>query len=323
MRILTIIILFAFIYSCSEKKQKPVKTIYLTKVDSLSGLNELREFVKNADSSLIDFLCIDPNSYGNYSPNLSQLKRRLDSMFPNATFLKEDFDKNDYTDLIITGEYYQHSFNAIALMNYGNEKYSVIPLNLFETGFPIYPKLVYKNNLPAVELNAIELFPEFSENGISKKTLIYKDGVFMEYYDGLENYQISKIEFSSNGCHGSCPVFDLKIHKDSISSFRAKHYNFSRKKEINTKSEEGYFEAMINKKDYEEICEIMNYIQLKNRKDEYFSGTFHDPFCYLKVHFTDGSTKTIKDRGKIGTNGLNLLYRKLSALRFNQEWKKI
>jgi hypothetical protein len=298
---------------------EPIK---LTKIDSLSGLNELREFVRKADSSLIDFLCIYPNSYGNYHSKLSQLKRRQDSIFPNVTFLKEDFDKNGYTDLIITGEYYQYSFNVIAIMNYGTKKYSVIPLNLFETGFPIYPKLVYKNNLPAVELSALELFPEYSENGISKKTLIYKHGIFIEYYNGSENYQISKIEFSSNGCHGACPVFDLKIYKDSTSSFRAKHYNFSRNKEIDSNNEEGYFEGVINQEDYEEVCQIINYIELKNRKDNYFSGSMHEPSSTLKVYFDDGSIKTIEDRGKIGTNGLNLLYRKLSEFRFNQEWKK-
>ena len=323
MRIVTIIILFTFLYSCSENKQVLVKPIKFTEIDSLSNLNELRGFLKKADSNLNDFLCIPPNSYNGYAKQLTQLKHRLDSMFPDVSFIKEDFDNNGYTDLITTGEYYQNSFKVIAIMSYGSQKYSVIPLSLYGLNFPIYPKLIYKNGLPVVELYSYEVFPDFLENGIAKKTLIYEYGIFIDYYENSEDYQISKIEFSTNGCHGACPVYDLKLSKDSKSIFRAKFYNFSKKRDVDNRNEEGNFEVMIKKENYNEICEIINYIQLKNRKDGYFTGGMHAPSSSLRVHFTDGTIKTINDHGMAGTNGLNFLYRKLSNLRFNQEWKKI
>lgn len=324
MRIVTIIIFFAFIFSCSEKKQSLLKPIKFTKIDSLSGLNEIRGFIKEADSSLINFLCIAPNKYNPEYYSKSNWKNKLDSIFSQFSFPKGDFDNNGYTDLIITGEPYSYSFKVMAIMNFGKENYSVIPLTLSDINdYPIYPKLIYKNGIPVVELYSLYNFSDDVENDISKRTLIYKYDRFIDYNEPSEDYQISQIEFSSSACLGTCPVFELIINENSKSSFIAKYYNFSKNKKINSKGEEGYFETMINKENYSEICEIINYLQVKNLSDFYVAQGTDQPSCILRIHFNDGTVKTIEDYGKFGTNGLHFLYEKLSDLRFNQEWMKI
>ena len=120
MRTLITIILFALLYSCSEKKNTLAIPIKFTKIDSISKVPELRQFIKKADSSLSTFLYRSPKFCDVGSNHyILTLKRRLDSMFPDFTFIKEDFDRNGYTDLVVTGEYYQNSFKVITIMNFG------------------------------------------------------------------------------------------------------------------------------------------------------------------------------------------------------------
>ncbi|MGH1384691.1 DUF6438 domain-containing protein [Kordia sp.] len=325
MRILICFVLFVSLYACSKGKNISYKPSTFTKVDSISSLPELRQFIKNADSSLQTFLCRSPKFYGISSNEfVTRFKRRLDSMFPDFTFIKEDFDGNGYTDLVVTGEYFENRLEVLAIMNYGRETYTVIPLDLRRAeDFPTYPKLVYKNKTPVIELYSSYNFAPIQENGISKNTLVYKFGSFIDYMELSETYQISKIEFRANGCHGACGVFELVLNDDLNATFKAEHYNFSKEPITDFNDEEGYFKTTIDKEKYAEIRKIIEYLQIKNREDRYFSGSFHDPSCVLNVYFKDGSTKTINDTGLIGSNGLYYLYTKFYDLRFNQDWKEI
>ncbi|GAB4161545.1 MAG: hypothetical protein Tsb0033_19190 [Winogradskyella sp.] len=328
MRIIKIIILLSLFFSCKEKNKGQIEILEKTKIDSISSINEIRQFLKTADSSLINFSYVTPQSFAKgkrfMNKYLSEQKQKLESLFSDSTHLKEDFDKNGYTDLIITGEYYSNSFEVMVLMNYGKEKYSVIPLTLSHYNeFSIYPKLVYRNNLPVIELYSIPKAFESTENGLSIKRLVYKYGTFVDYTETVEEYQISRIEFSANACYGTCPVFELDINENTQSLFRAKYHNFSKKREIDPNKEEGAFETIIKRDDFNEICEIINFLQVKNLNEYYRTGGMHQPSCTLKVHFSDGTQKTIEDYGKKGTNGLHFLYEKLSDLRFNQEWNKM
>ena len=46
-----------------------------------------------------------------------------------------------------------------------------------------------------------------------------------------------------------------------------------------------------------------------------------DQASTLTLTYNNGLVKTIEDYGMIGNYGLILLYNKLQALRFNQDWK--
>ena len=323
MRILTIIIIICLAFSCSEKKNTRTEIRKKTEIDSISGLNEIREFVKKIDSSSNKFLCIMPTKYNTELYANSMIRKRLDSMFSDFSFIKEDFDNNGLTDLIVTGESYNNDFRVIGIMSLGKGEYSIIPLTLSDfKDSPVYPKLVYKNKMPVIELYSFSRPFENSDNGISKATLVYKYGIFIDYNDPSEDYQISKIEYKAEGCFGACPVFELILNENTESVFKAKYYNFNRDLKIEYGKEEGCFEVMIDKEKYNEICQIINYLQIKNLSHSYFSGGTDQPSCTLSVYFTDGTIKTIEDYGKTGTNGLRYLYRKLSDLRFNQEWKE-
>ncbi len=361
MRITIFIIILVVIFSCNEKNEKRVGIIHKTKIDSITDVKELGNFAQKADLSLSNFSYISPQLYKKDFYSASKLKQKLDRMFPKSNFIKADFDNNGYTDIILTGEdgFY---YSVIALMSYGNNKYSTIALTLpdFPTDFPVYPKLVYINETPAIKLYTRGSSCLEQENQIIKETLIYKHNTFLEYNEKPQDLDVSKIEFRRTGCYGSCPVFNLTLRADSISNFRAKAYNFNpyRKKILEKilkvtngikDSKErmkikdnlihnevmkdkdsllfneikGNFEMKFKKKDFEEICQIIDYLNFDTLDEKCNVTTACGEASFLKIYFKDGTSKTISIFERIHIRGLSLLYHKLSDLRFNQKWKRI
>jgi hypothetical protein len=360
MRTTIFIIILAVIFSCNEKLEKRVGILQKTRIDSVTTESELSEFAQKSDSSLSDFCYITPQLYEKDFYSTSKLKQNLDTMFPKSNFIKADFDNNGYTDIIITGEVGFY-YSVIALMSYGNNKYSTILLTLpdFPTQFPVYPKIVFINEVPAIELYTRGSFCLKQENQIIKNTLIYKHNTFLDYNENPQERAISKIEFRRTGCDGRCPVFNLTLQADSISNFRAIAYNYKPSREIIIKKVfkatkgindakervkianniihqevikakdsfafdeiQGNFEIKFKEKDFEEICQIIDYLnfdKLNKGCDIMATGS---EVSFLKIYFKDGTSKTIS-LPRIEVRGLSLLYHKLSDLRFNQKWKRI
>jgi hypothetical protein len=361
MRTTLYIIILAVIFSCNKKNEKRVGILQKTKIDSITSVHELSNFIQKADSSLNNFSYITPQLYKKDFYSTLKLKQKLDRIFPKSNFLKVDFDNNGYTDIILTGEV-GFSYHVFALMSYGNNKYSSIELTLpdFPTDFPVYPKLVYINETPAIELYTKGSSCLEQENQIIKETLIYKHNTFLEYNEKPQDLDVCKIEFRRTGCYGSCPVFNLTLRADSISNFRAIAYNYkpSRDKILNKilkatmeikdskeqmkikdniihnevmkdkdflvfKEIKGNYEMKFVKKDFEEICQIIDYLNFDKLEKKCNVTTACGEASFFKIYFKDGTSKTISIFERIDIRGLSLLYYKLSDLRFNQKWKKI
>lgn len=308
-----------FLHSCA-KQNINLKSSPITKIDSISNLNELRKFVTNADESLKQFMCISPHVYKSEELASSPLKAKLDSLIPKKDYLKADFDGNGLMDLVITGSV-NFSFNALAILDQGDDIYKVIQLAplLHHSQFPIYTQLIMKNQKPLIEV--YEKSSSLVNEDFVKSVLVYKDGNFVEYQDTPANYQISKIEFGTTGCFGTCPVFDMTIVPSGKSKFHARYFNFSQQRASD--EEEGQFETELKPSDFNAIVQMMNELNIKALESNYRVGWTDDQTIKIKVTFANGSFKFIQDYGMRGTRGLMLLYEKLLALRFNQDWQRI
>ena len=292
-----------------------------TKIDSISNLNELQAFLKLADSTLKNFQCIVPHDYSTAQIAKSPLKKTLDSLVPRKEVLKADLDANGFTDIIVTGKSH-FSFHAFAILSLGDNNYKTLPLTMNRnyTEFPVYANLVYQGEIPTIEI--YQKKSNFNEKEYIKTTLVYKDGGFIEFQDNVSDYKITKIEFGTTGCFGTCPVFDMTIRPEGKSLFDAKYYNFSQQRGENSE-EEGKFQTIIKSSDFNAIVQIMNTINIKELESNYLVDWTDDQTSKLTVHFADGTSKYIQDYGMQGTRGLKVLYEKLLALRFNQDWQKI
>ena len=134
---------------------------------------------------------------------------------------------------------------------------------------------------------------------------------------------IKKIQFSTSGCFGECPVFNLDLNKNDVSKFHAEWYNFKKSKNIKFKKEDKKFKTIISKIDFQQIEDILNYINFSELSKDYSVNWTDDQTSTLTIIYDDGKIKSIRDYGLVGTYGLKLLYKKLFDLRFNQNWKKM
>jgi hypothetical protein len=361
MRTTFLIIILSVIFSCNEKNNKRVGIIHKTKIDSILTEKDLVDFVRKKDLSLKDFSFITPQLYKNKFYSTSRLKQKLDNMFPKYNFIKSDFDNNGYTDILLNGEIGSF-YKVIVLMSHGNNKYSTTELTLpdFPTDFPVYPKLVYLNEIPIIELYTKGSYCLKQQNKIIKEKLIYNRDSFVEYNESPQEYKISKIEFERTGCNGICPVFSITLRADSMSNLNAKYYNYFpyREKLLNKLSEitknikdpkeqiklkedllshesknknillfnkmiNGNFETKLKNGEFEEICQIINYLNFDKLNKRCNVNTACSEISFLKIYYEDGTSNTIPIYSRIDIRGLRVLYQKLSDLRFNQKWKRI
>lgn len=134
------------------------------------------------------------------------------------------------------------------------------------------------------------------------------------------------IEYEAGACFGSCPIFKLTIAPDRTAILEAEHFNFSKdfSKGEFSKPREGTFKAVIKEADYQKIIVLLNDIDVKNLENNYGSKNISDlPSSYLRIGFTDGTSKNVEDYGKKGSEKLSKAYQFFEDLRHNQQWTKV
>ncbi len=141
-----------------------------------------------------------------------------------------------------------------------------------------------------------------------------------------DSTQYSTIEYEATACFGFCPVFKITVSPDRTAIFEAEHFNFSDKpsKDNFSKPREGTFKGTIKQEDYNKLISLLNGLNVKNLNDRYGERNITDlPTSYLRVQFTDGTSKNVEDYGKRGSEKLSEVYRFFEDLRKNQQWTKI
>ena len=170
--------------------------------------------------------------------------------------------------------------------------------------------------LPGVDTSGGSPVPRIKVNYFEvgrTDTLIHKFGGFIELTRINKNTPaIESIYFSTTPCFGTCPVFNLNIFKD-----RTAYYL----RDDSFEESAGNFRTTINQTQWNEITELIKYINISELKDNYFFSATDMQSSKLMIYFSDGSKKGITDYGLQGTLGLVRLYNLLFALRFNQQWR--
>jgi hypothetical protein len=130
-------------------------------------------------------------------------------------------------------------------------------------------------------------------------------------------HKIEKIEYSTSGCYGTCPIFKLTINSDKTAKWHAKMYN-----KINNKEVSGNFNTRVTEDKYNDIVNLLNYIDFETLQDNFAVTWTDDQTATLKITYDNGKVKSISDYGLIGTYGLDRVYQLLYELRENQKWTK-
>ena len=136
----------------------------------------------------------------------------------------------------------------------------------------------------------------------------------------------SKIQYEAGACFGFCPIFKMTINPDRTAVIEAEHFTFSKasSKDEFSQPKEGTFTATIKESDFNKMIALLDGAKLKSLPDEFKNRNVSDlPTAYLRINFTDGTTKKIEDYGKSGTPKLREIYTFMEDLRLNQTWTKV
>ncbi|MGQ0738516.1 MAG: DUF6438 domain-containing protein [Bacteroidota bacterium] len=317
------ILLFLLIYATGSGQYK------FSRIDSLMTESDVQRFVRSIDKEFAGFVLKPTTQVSPLFGFTDFCTRVKDSLKLEIPFIKADFDNNTKTDLLVTGEY--PGFTVIVFMHLAYDSIKPFYLTSAPLGDCIIPKTGTRKNFTTLEYfygpdhSYWSAGNEKDSFRVSKKELIFKFGGFVEYAEKENNYSIEKIEYSTTGCFGSCPVFSLSVKNTGEAIFDAKKYNSQGNYWAETRPVEitGRFETRIDPSHLSSILDLLNYLDFPSLENNYAVSWTDDQACTLKITYDNGQTKTIKDYGKSGTHGLARLYRLLFDLRFNQTWKRI
>lgn len=333
-KIIQFIILFLFLSSCGNEQKKDKKekilelNIKLSKIDSLKTNDNVQEFVRKFDTEYEEFELKRIQDFDRDYKTDSITKIIANKLGVTKSYYKTDFDRNGYTDLLVIGDNKDCwgekscSFNSIVIMNFGNDSLKYINI-VRDSRTSMVPTIVKRKDETLLVINNPDIITwkneKYKDGYID--SLIYRNGDFIEYNPKVVKHRIKRIEFSTGPCFGTCPIFSLSLIKNGKSEFIPEANNFS--KNNWDEDAKGKLICNIEEEKWNELTELINYINFANLKNDYAVNWTDDQSCTLKIVYDNNKTKVIRDYGLIGTFGLKNLYKQLFELRFNQEWKKI
>ncbi|MEZ0128909.1 DUF6438 domain-containing protein [Flavobacterium sp. LBUM151] len=328
MKIIKLFLILLVFASCKNETEFTKTPIIKSEIDNLKTKLEIEKFIQKSDTNYKKYELKKIQDFNRKYDNDSVNKILANKLNIKTYYTKADFDNNGYTDLLVIGDNHtcfgeeeSCSFSPIVLMNYGNNKTKLYRIDL-EWGKSIVPKVEYINSQPFLVVYKQNLVDWKKKKYTESKTILtFKFGNFIEYNKNPKKYIITKIEFNTSGCFGTCPVYKLTLNRDSLSVFNAQFYNFS--DDINNYGkEEGVFSVKISKTKFDKLGEYLNYCDFENLNKDYSVMHTDDQTGDLKITYNDGKVKTISDYGMVGTYGLKTFYDKLAGLRFSEKWKK-
>ena len=209
-----IVIFLTLVHSSYAQTEISVssKTNY---IDSIQNAKQITDLLLTIDSSYKEFKLKEKLRFSD-----KKCQKVSDSLNVKS-WTKADFDNNGLTDILVVGKWYIPSALFI-LDKQGKYEIKHISRRSFQ-----------ECTVPVVEKNAINYYfesePERGKKNeplkLKKITLLYKYGDFIEENQTPSNHKIEKIEYSTTGCFGTCPIFKLSINSDKTAQWDAKENN--------------------------------------------------------------------------------------------------
>ncbi len=145
----------------------------------------------------------------------------------------------------------------------------------------------------------------------SQRSQSYYDTLFIindhvvPFVESPSYKEVSRIEFRTDHCYGTCPVFEMTLHKNLDVEYNGIDY-------VDNKGE---FKLKMERKDWDYLTNLIAYLKLEYLSSNYDIGATDHQTAFLTVVYSDGETKSIEDYGLSGTFGLTVLYDYLFELR--------
>jgi hypothetical protein len=301
------LLVLPIIFIATNATAQSIQNKHTNKLDSVRNASDIKAILINIDSGYSSITIND--NYGS-----EQCQKFADSL-QVQTWVRTDFDQNGYTDILVLTE--RGQCTPLCIMDSGENHFRVVPVYLHwdeQCKLPVFkmidhrPSIIYYSAYESMIRNPT---PHYVLN-FKVDTLVYEYGDFIELNRQPSHHQIDKIEFSTDYCFGTCPVFELKINKDLSAEYNPIAYNKT----------EGKFKGIIDQSEYSELTSLLNYINFEKLDTSYSILVTDQPSCTLNITYDNGKTKKIYDYAEQGTFGLSTLYNILFKMR-NTHWERI
>lgn len=314
--------------SCQNEKGFIRASHTASKLDSITTEKEIETLIHTIDSGYKYFkLRSIINLKSQFSGKQDSITRRAAIKYGiTKTFYKEDFDNNGFTDLLVIGDHHYCQdttfchFDSFVILNHGKDSLQIKRL-VNGHSESLAPQIIYKDSQPIINIHTTKYIVGAKVPfKISEVTIpvIYKFDNFIELQFKPVKHNIKKIEFATSPCLGTCPVYQINIEENRTAKFIAQYYNFNKDK--NSGEDNKFFTCTILPKDYNDLIDLLNYIDFEKLDNQYFVTHTDAPSVDLIITYDNGKIKKISDYGQRGSYGLIALYEKFSKLRFNQKW---
>jgi hypothetical protein len=280
---------------------------YANKIDSLKTQEDVLAFIKpilqknlKIDQLDISFTPLDNSCNLSYNQSLKK-------------WSKSDFNSDGLTDLFVNIYPANERPMILVIIATNNiDSYKIISLNPLRSNCEFgYTEKI--ENIQAIILNRKDNSAK-GKDVIINDTLQYSNLIndFIEIKNPHPAYTIQTIEFSTDHCFGSCPIFSLAVDNKGIINYDAMQYN-----EL-----QGKFKAVLSTATKDSLFQLLNDIDFANLKDKYAVSWTDQQTAVLKINYNNGKIKEISDYGMKGNFSLTALYTMLLSLRNTQQWEK-
>ncbi|REG86030.1 DUF6438 domain-containing protein [Winogradskyella sediminis] len=247
---------------------------------------------------------------------------------------KTDLDNNGFTDLVVNAyvpliivlnngdkDFKELNFRNTkffsdnepeldSIAEIGNEKVLIFETEIQEFDDEEYPNIKIKKNQEALSYNSKTKESEWTIRDVKYKvdSLTVKFGELVEYKNIKPKVnRIKELYFSTTGCFGSCPIFDIKLDSERNLEYNGKKFT----------NHSGLKSFRLNQTDYDNVIGLIEYAELKKLKSFYSVNWTDDQTGILKVIYENGEVKEIQDYGLQGTINLKAIYKKLFEINKN------
>ncbi|MGB6084194.1 DUF6438 domain-containing protein [Moheibacter sp.] len=226
-------------------------------------------------------------------------EKEVDNEDFNEYVKKNDLDNNGFIDLVVDGY-----SSLILVLNNGNNNFKELKLNkILQYDFePILDK-IYKYQDDVVLVVKSE---DYLNDTFKLDSLTFKYGQLVSYKRNKPKNlnQINQIKFSTNGCFGNCPIFEITIKSDYSFEYIGIKYTQVKGKKI----------GKISSTYYNELVGLLYYSDIMNLKDFYSVNWTDDQTGTLAIQFENEEIKQISDYGLRGNIDLKAIYNKLNDI---------
>jgi len=300
-----LVLLFCMLFSA--------RVSFANRVDDLKTDNDVTVFLKS----------LDKNFSGKYAEKfIVPATEEIISHYSVArkwnikNWEKIDINNDGRTDLLVVAQWGSYMRNYVAIDN-GDNTFQLININYSADNICEMISSIKDGNDRLILFHVEKPIPEknkpkklWGTYTFETDTLIYKFNTFIERNKTPSHYKIDSITFSTGPCLGTCVIMEIKIGPTGSVTYIG--YQFTMKT--------GTFKCNVKKEDLADIYALINYMSIKNLKNNYAVAQTDEPTFTVRVKFSDGSVKEISDYGEMGTFGLRTLYPMFFNLTENQKW---